>query len=362
MLARMRHIHAPVCALLLCIGCSEAAPSPEPAEEARELVIDVGESGRTFVELGTPSVVAGGPDALDWDLAFEGYEVYTNGGLSGPGSGGALGPYAPDIFETGIDPASPIITRDSTGGAFLRWYAYDYENPAHALYSRFHVFGVKDGARIFKVQILSYYGEQNGAPVSAAYKLRYAEFVNGAAQPTVELSNIDGTAGGPAGSESSPSGCLDFDTKSIAQLTPDEAAVSSAWHLCFRREIIRVNGELGGPRGVTAADTNGAKTPFEDVSDVSQKTAESELSVFEAAALSDLSDPALKYRGDRVVSIFSDQWYSAAANPPEPIAASWVVVTAAGQKRYIVSFARFEGAGGKTPNQIVMRVKPVVNQ
>lgn len=378
MLPRMRSYAAPlsiafafaqVGAAPCLLGCAEttgnSSGTAQNTGSERELIIPVAHGARTFIELSTPSLVTpegDGKNSAAWDLAFEGYDIYTNSGLSGTGLGGALGPYAPDIFESGIDPASPIITHDSIGGAFLRWYAYDYENPAHALFSRFHVFGVKDGPRIWKVQILSYYGEQNGAPLSAFYRLRYAELKESGPLKSVELSNIDGTAGGPSGSENSPSGCLDFDTQGITQLSPPEIAASSAWHLCFRREIISVNGELGGPRGIAAADIQGAKTPFEGVADVSNKTAESELPAFEAASYADLNAPALKYRGDRVVSIFSDQWHNAAANPPEPIPASWVVVSAGGQKRYIVTFVRFEGAGENTPNQIVMRVKAVINQ
>ncbi len=350
-------------------GCGEGTENSsgngQSQNQERELIFNVSENAKTFIELSTPSIVDIGGDGTDstaWDLAFQGYDVFTNSGLSGSAQGGALGPYAPDIFDSGIDPASPIITHDSIGGAFLRWYAYDYENPAHALFSRFHIFGVKEGSRFWKVQILSYYGEQNGAPLSAFYRIRYAEVTENGPLPTVELQNIDGTAGGPTGSENSPSGCLDFDTQTISQLSPSELAASSAWHLCFRREIISVNGELGGPRNIAATDTDGAKTPFEGVLDVANKTPESELAAFESATYAKLKDPSLKYRGDRVVSIFSDQWHNAQANPPEPLGSSWVVVTAGGQKRFIVRFTRFEGAGEKTPNQIVMRIKPVLNQ
>jgi hypothetical protein len=292
-------------------------------------------------------------------MAFEGYSVYTNGGLSGPGEAGALGPYAPEIFDTGVDPASPILTRDAIGGAFLLWYGYDYTNPAHALYSRYHVFGVRDAERLWKVQILSYYGEVEGAPVSAMYRLRYAELTQGGPLATQELSNLDGTAGGATGSEDSPSECLDLGTGARVMLSPAEAVASPAWHLCFRREVISVNGELGGPRGVTAVDLNAAETPFETAAELEARTAESELGRFEAATLEALSDPKLGYRGDRVVSIFSDQWVDPTASPPGPLPGTWVVLAADGDRRFMVSFTGFEGAEAATPGKVIARVRPV---
>lgn len=351
---------------LLLLGCSEGpggSAAAGGAEGGFEIPIEVPAEGRAFVNLADRRVESTpGKDAssADWDLAFEGYEVFTNSGLSGPGEGGALGPYNADVFASGIDPASPIITRDTIGGPFLTWYAYDYEDPAHALYSRFHVFGVQDGDRLWKVQILSYYGDVEGAPVSAMYRLRYAELpAEGAALPTQEVVNIDGTAGGATGSEDTPSECIDLGAGERVKLAPKDAVVSGAWHLCFRRETISVNGELGGPRNTFAADLDARDTPFETFDEVKLRTAESSRPAFEAITRDDLTSAGLAYRGDRVVSIFADQWLNPSVTPPEPLDASWVVVTAGGERRFIVTFARFEGATEASPGTIIMRVKPV---
>ena len=344
-------------------GCSEAAqPEPSGGDDIKNLAIDVPTTGRAFVELTTPAaakVEGDGSTSSAWDMAFEGYSVFTNGGLSGPGEAGALGPYATEIFDTGVDPGSPILTRDAIGGAFLLWYGYDYTNPAHVLFSRYHVFGVKDGDRLWKVQVLSYYGDVEGAPVSAMYRLRYAELTPDGALATQEVSNLDGTAGGATGSEESPSECLDLGTGTRVMLSPAEAVKSSAWHLCFRREVISVNGELGGPRGVSAVDLHGAETPFEAVDKLEARSAESELGRFEAATFEALSDPKLAYRGDRVVSIFADQWVDPKASPPGPLPGTWVVLAADGDRRFMVSFTRFEGPSGGTPGRVIARVRPV---
>jgi hypothetical protein len=354
---------------LAALGCSDGstsgASSGGAADPGVELAALVPESGRVFVDLSGPAVIdvpEGAAASTAWDLAFEGYEVYTNSGLSGPGEGGALGPYGPDIYVSGVDPGSPIITRDAIGGAFLRWYAYDYTNPAHALYSRYHVFGVKDGDRLWKVQILSYYGEVEGAPVSAMYRLRYAEVKkDAAASETMDVVNIDGTAGGATGSEDTPSECLDLATGDRVKLAPKDAVQSAAWHLCFRRETISVNGELGGPRGVGAVDLEAALTPSETVEGLADKTAESELARFDAVTYEALNAGGLAWRGDRVVSIFADQWALPDASPPAPVPATWVVVHAAdGEARSLVTFSRFEAATGASPGEVVMRVRPVV--
>lgn len=353
---------------LAALGCSDSSNGPpvQPGDDLGvELAVPVPATGRVFVDLKTPSIVTlpggDGSTSKAWDIAFEGYSVYTNGGLSGPGDSGALGPYAPDVFASGIDPGSPILTRDAIGGAFLTWYAYDYNDPAHALYSRYHVFGVKDADRLWKVQILSYYGEVEGAPVSAMYRLRYAEVTPSGAMTTQEISNIDGTAGGATGSDETPSECLDLGTGDRVKLAPAEAALSPAWHLCFRREVISVNGELGGPRGAGAADLDAAQTPFETVADLDKKTAESELPAFDAVTHATLADPNVAYRGDRIVSIFGDQWLDPTASPAAPLPASWVVVAADGDTRFIVTFTRFDGPTEASPGTIVMRVKPVKN-
>jgi hypothetical protein len=351
-------------AALASAACSDTSEPPDGPDNdlGVELNIDVPATGRVFVDLKTPGIAPVGGDgtaSTAWDIAFEGYNVYTNGGLSGPGDAGALGPYGPEVFASGVDPASPIITRDAIGGAFLTWYAYDYKNPAHALYSRYHVFGVKDAGRLWKVQILSYYGEVEGAPVSAMYRLRYAELTPDETSATQELTNLDGTAGGATGNEDTPSECLNLETGARVSLAPADAVGSPAWHLCFRREVISVNGELGGPRGVTAVDLDAAKTPFEVPDELAKKSAESELGRFDSATYEALNDPKLAYRGDRIVSIFADQWVDPTASPAQPLEASWVVVTADGETRYIVTFTRFEGPTDASPGRIVMRVKPV---
>ena len=48
----------------------------------------------------------------------------------------------------------PFLAADSTGGAFIRWWFYGGA-PDHALYSRYHLYGIKDGDKQYKVQVIT---------------------------------------------------------------------------------------------------------------------------------------------------------------------------------------------------------------
>lgn len=334
------------------------ADAANPFVEGKTLRIPVPETGTTFVKLETPEIatVSGdGKDSLAWDLAFTGYDIFTNSGPSGKGKSLAFGPYDAVIFLTDTAPEAPFITPDKSGGAFLYWYKYEGA-PSHALWSRFHVFGVKDGDKYWKVQVIGYYGERQGAPVAALYKIRYAEMTAGGAGPTKTVDLLDGTAGGTQGNDATPSECLDLGTGARAMLTPADSASSSAWHLCFRRQNIAVNGGTGGPRNVTAVDLEGDKTPVETVEEVRLRTEASELAKFDGVTYAKLSSAT--YRADGVVSAFTGLWLLPEdKTKPKPVA--WYVVGADGKQKFLLGFDRFEGATAKSPGTVVMAVKQI---
>lgn len=352
---------------MLAVACSDSASKKDDAKPAasdagadaaafttgEEVKLTVPESGRVYLKLGSPAGQVSPADPKTdkgWDLAFEGLDVYTNSGPSGSGQSRAFGPNDAVVFLSDLAPDVPdvLLTGDKTGGAFIRWYYYEGA-PNHALHSRFHVFGVKDGDKIYKVQILSYYGERDGAPVSSLYRLRWAELGG----PTKEAINVDGTAT----AADAPNECLDLATGAKTSLTPAAALASTAWHLCFRRQNISVNGELGGPRNVGAVDLDADKIATEKLTDVLNLTPESEQARFDAVNAQSFANQT--FRGDRVVSAFSGLWLEKGVSPPAPAQVAWLVVGADGKSKYLVGFARFEGATDKSPGTIVMRVKAV---
>ena len=317
-------------------------------------------AGRVYVKLATqPAVVTPADPKTDkgWDLAFEGLDVFTNSGPSGSGSGAAFGPLEPIVFIDDAAPSVPFLSPDTTGGAFIRWWYYGGAAADHALYTRYHVYGIKDGDKTYKVQVLNYYGVRDGAPTSALYRVRWAEVTAAGSGPVNELADLDGTAGGPQGKPDAKSECLDLGTSARTMLTTAEARASSAWHLCFRRQDISVNGEVGGPRGVGAVDLDAASSATEKLSDVVKKTADSERARFDAVNAASLAGQP--FRGDRVVSAFGTLWLERGASPPAPSKTGWLVVGADGTAKYLVGFARFDGATATSPGTVVMRVKSV---
>jgi hypothetical protein len=347
---------AVLCGTAACGGGAGPAAAADPFAGTTELRVDVPASGRVFVSLASPAVVTPEGDARTspaWDLAFEGWDVFTNSGPSGAGKGAGFGPLSTTAFLSQAAPSVPFLQSDKTGGPLLDWYAYD--GTAHVLYSRFHVYGVRRGDSAWKLQILAYYGERNNAPVGAIYRVRYAALAGPADVHELE---IDGTAGGVQAAATSPSGCVDLATGTVSMLVPAEAQASSAWDLCFRRDTISVNGEAGGPRGVGAVDLQAAATRDEKLADVSARTAADQRAAFDAATADAFAGAA--FRGDHVVSAFErGRWLDTTASPPRPEDAAWLVVDAAGGRKFLVSFSSFENSTAQSPGTVVMHIKPV---
>lgn len=352
------------CALaaLSCSACGDdpKAPSePEPEERPAGdgLEVEVRADERTFVDLDEPAVIeVDEPDAsLEWDLAFQGFEITTNGGVSGPGAGSAFGPLPEYYFffpDEAID--APFLIEDKAGGAFLGWYVYDGSD--HTIYTRYHVYGVRSGGRLFKVQLLSYYGEVMGAPVSALYQLRYAEVTVDGVGRTQVLTNVDATVDGDVGDPTLPSAVLSLASGESRRISPDEAQGDLDWDLAFRRDSVTVNGGLSGPGDVTAVDLDATAMP-ESLEDVKALTASDGLARFDAVDRTALEAEELAYRGDGVTSAFSGKWADTEADPPEPNSGTgFLVVGADGESRFLVGFDAFSGANSRSPGTVTLYV------
>lgn len=331
-----------------------SSSTEDPFASGAVVEVEVPAEGRALVDLDSAAVTQ---DEGGWDLAFEGQDVFTNGGASGSGKGAAFGPFDAPAFLGDEVPEHPFLIEDEAGGAFLEWYAY--EGTTHALYSRFHVYGVRRGDDVFKVQVLGYYGDVAGAPVSAVYSVRVARVTASGVGTTSVVEGIDATAGGVSGTEADPSACLTLATLGTAALTPAEAAASKDWDLCFRRASISVNGGLGGPGGVEAVDLDREGTAREALEDVKKLTAASELGRFDAVTHAELSDPKLPWRGDRIVSAFSDKWIEPGSSPAAPASATWLVAASDGKTPFFVAFESFTGATANRPGTVRLRVKAI---
>jgi hypothetical protein len=325
-----------------------------------EICVEVPEQGRAFVDLDAARAVAppgDGRGSTEWDLAFSGWDVFTNSGPSGDGNGGAFGPLDDLVFLSDSAPSVPFLDPDETAGAFRDWY--DYEGGTHILWSRYHVYGVRSGTQLFKLQVLGYYGEISGTPVSAVYRVRYAAVDAAGSGPTTVVDALDATAGGTSADPTKPSACLKLATGEKPSLPPDAARVSTDWDLCLRRDNIAVNGEQGGPGSAAAVDLDAAKIETEALETVKARTADSELARFDATGHAELTASEHVYRGDHVASAFADRWADRDANPPVPFTGSWLVLSGAGSTKNLVIFDRLERPTSASAGQIVLRVRSV---
>jgi len=325
------------------------------------LQLTVGPDSRTFVELSTPSVlsdVAGtGNGSIAWDIALQGHDVFTNGGISGPGNSSAFGPLSSPTYLSDTAPDVPLMLKDRAGGALIDWYKY--AGATHQLFSRYHVYGIQDGERYYKLQILTYYGEQLGAPVSALYRVRYAEVTASGVGVVHDVKDIDATAGGSQDNDKLPSACLDLDSEQATPLTPADAAQSNDWQLCFRRESIAVNGGLSGPRGMQAVDLQAADTASETAMDVQARTAASEQKLFDGVDYAALTDPALSYAADGIVTAFGQRWLEPGSDPLALSDSVWLVIGANGASKYLMQFSSLSGDPATGPATLSLQAKSV---
>lgn len=311
---------------------------------------------KVYVDLDAPAVVT---EADGWDLAFQGRNVFTNGGVSGSADGSAFGPLDKTQFNDDLVPADvPFMIDDIYGGPFVDWWMY--EPSEHVIYSRFHVFGVKRGSEYHKVQLISFYGEVGGAPAAALYRFRVSRVTETGSEPAVIFDEFDGTAGGPDPSPNSPSGCIVLATGQRLELTPAQALQNADWDLCFRRDAVSVNGGDGGPGGVLAVDLDIDETSGETLDEVMTRTEASELARFDAVDFAAISNAALAYKGDGVISAFTDFWTQPKVSPLAPAPEySFLVAGADGLTPFFVIFDSFTGATADHPGTVHMRVKKI---
>jgi hypothetical protein len=174
----------------------------------------------------------------------------------------------------------------------------------------------------------------------------------------VEIAGLDGTAGGAEAPASAPSGCLDLQSGEVLPLLPSQAAQSRDWHLCFRRDMINVNGGAAGPGEVSAVDLDATAFGVETDEEVLGRTAETELGRFESVSAQTLQAPELHYAPDGLYSVFSGRWYYSDEDAFEPVRGSWLLRGADGQAHYLIVFSSIERLDSAR-YRVELRVRPV---
>jgi hypothetical protein len=134
------------------------------------------------VTAGTPvyfDLSAGGiGTSASWDLAFDGWNIRSNGGVSGSGSVKAV--LDQTTAFTSIDAAyaatapAQAYRGDTYSGAFAQnpWYRYNITGTDNQIWPVFNVYLVRRGNAVFKVQLTGYYSPA-GAPRNIT--VRYAK-------------------------------------------------------------------------------------------------------------------------------------------------------------------------------------------
>jgi HmuY protein len=143
-------------------------PTAEAAFGATESVT-LDASTATSLDLNTGSTT---PADGEWDLSLEGFDLRTNGGVSGSGSVGATP--SPEPFEAATTAAvdSRAYQVDRFAGVFGThpWYKYNLTGE-NIIHPTFDVFLIRRGEDVYKVQLIDYYSDA-GEPRHIS--LRYA--------------------------------------------------------------------------------------------------------------------------------------------------------------------------------------------
>ena len=117
-------------------------------------------------------------DASNWDLAFDGWTIRVNGGVSGSGTVRAVldgsTPFANiDAAYAATAPAQ-AFRADSYSGVFSQnpWYRYNITGSDNQIWPVFNVYLLRRGATVYKVQLTGYYSA-TGVPRNIT--VRYAK-------------------------------------------------------------------------------------------------------------------------------------------------------------------------------------------
>ncbi len=157
-----------------------AGESPDFPGNPDTISFDGSSGGPVYIDF-SAGAVTNPPDpsnSTEWDILFEAYEVLQNCTLFGIGSAATYPVWMDqgdpaDFYETTSAPEEPnAYFPDDFGSVFSNWYAYSGP-PLHRLTSYERVYVARNGGNRYKMQILNYYQDIDGEPVSGYYAFRW---------------------------------------------------------------------------------------------------------------------------------------------------------------------------------------------
>jgi len=241
------------------------------------ITLDLSDGAPHYVDLLDGEGTAGA-----WDLRAEGWNLFLNGGESGPGKAGGIDMELLDL-EMQFDELNRknqmlyFFFYDSYACAVSDWWWYGLDG-THTLFSNYHVYIVRRGDRELALQMLDYYRVIDGSAEAGYPEFRWADLADG----EVLVDDVDATAGGLGAATDDPANkwtYFSFDD-GVVELTDEESLTSDAWDLGFKRFNIKSNSGPSGDAGVVTLDFDIARG--EEAADVLGFTREGEAPRFDA--------------------------------------------------------------------------------
>ena len=269
-----------------------------------------------------------------WDLRAEGWNLFLNGGESGDGKAGGIDMELLDLdlpFEE-MNKRNQLVWFlffDSYACALSDWWWYGLDG-THTLFSSYHTYVVRRGARDVAVQILDYYRVVDGLAAAGYPEVRWAEIPTDGSEPVVEVDDLDATAGGLSADPDDPANqwtYFSFEGGALP-LTDAQALTDPSWDLGWKRFNVKSNSGASGPGGVVTLDLDRARADTAD--DVLAATRDSELAPFLGAI--DAFDPSANHEflQDAVQPVVRRWWMGRPGSDEDPARLSvgrWFLVT-----------------------------------
>lgn len=143
-----------------------------PLGSVQTLQVDLTTPGAKRVDLSTGTLTT---STTDWDLRLEGFTIRVNGGVSGPGKGGAAVSTTPFETTTTAVTQANAYRADVYAGIFgiARYYRYNIAGD-HAISPSFDVYLVRRGDVTYKLQVTGYYSA-TGTPRQISFRWQRLE-------------------------------------------------------------------------------------------------------------------------------------------------------------------------------------------
>lgn len=219
--------------------------------------LDFSEKKEVYFSLTEGKIIECEKDSDKWDLKFSGWQILTNGGISGDHAGGGIAMKADHYDDISTVNIPGMALTDNYGSVFDNWYDADMVN-SFSLSSKGFVYLVKKNDKVYKTTVISYYGEIQGSPISAIYTIKIADMND--PENIITIDGIDATAGGTQGTGD---GAYYSFTDGLLKITDEEAKNSVDWDMKFKRYNINLNSGVSGTGNITGFKMS--STDFESV-------------------------------------------------------------------------------------------------